>query len=106
MKKLYCVRDVKAGYGVTPGVPAILDMPNDEFAIRVLKGSCAKGQKPNALNVYPEDKELWCIGEFDDLTGRVTPIDPYLVGRAIDYIGSMEIEKNEVNQSSEADREA
>ena len=74
MKKLYTIRDVKAGYGVTLGVPAILDMPNDEYARRVLKGSCAKGQKANALNTYPEDKELWCIGEFDDLTGRISQI--------------------------------
>lgn len=106
MKKLYCVRDVKAGFGVTPGVPAVIDMPNDEFARRVLKGSCAKGQKPNALNVYPEDKELWCIGEFDDLTGRLTPIEPYMVGRALDYISELEIDNDESNQSSDANEKA
>ena len=101
MKKLYTVRDVKAGYGVTLGVPAILDMPNDEYARRVLKGSCAKGQKPNALNLYPEDKELWCIGEFDDLTGRITPCEPYMVGRAIDYIGEIEVSEDGISESSE-----
>ena len=100
MKKLYTIRDVKAGYGVTLGVPAILDMPNDEYARRVLKGSCAKGQKANALNTYPEDKELWCIGEFDDLTGRISPVEPYMVGRAIDFISELEVEVDESNQSS------
>lgn len=106
MKKLYCVRDVKAGFGVTQGVPAVIDMPNDEYARRVLKGSCAKGQKPNALNIYPEDKELWCIGEFDDLTGRLTPIEPYMVGRALDYISELEIDTDESNQSSDTDEKA
>ena len=99
MKKLYVIRDIKAGFGVTPGVPAILDMPNDEFAIRVVKGSCAKGQKPNALNVYPEDKELWCVGEFDDLTGVITPCVPRMVCRAIDFISELEVEESEANKS-------
>lgn len=86
MKKLYTIRDVKAQYGCENGIPAILDMPNDEFAVRLVKGSVAPGQKPNALNTFPEDKELWCIGEFDDRTGCITPCAPYLVARAIDYI--------------------
>lgn len=86
MKKLYTIRDVKAGYGCEPGVPAILDLPNDEIAIRLLKGSVMAGQKPNALNTFPEDKELWCVGEFDERTGRIVSCDPYLVGRAIDYL--------------------
>lgn len=86
MRKLYTIRDVKAGYGSENGVPAILDMPNDQYALRVLKGSCAPGQKPNALNTFPADKELWCIGEFDTQTGVIEPCRPYLVGRAIDYI--------------------
>lgn len=83
--KLYTIRDVLAGYGVQPGVPAILNLPNDDVAIRVLKGSVAEGAKPNVLNTNIEDKELWCVGEFDEKTGRIKPCDPYLVGRAIDY---------------------
>lgn len=86
MKKLYTIRDVKAGYGCEPGVVAVLDCPNDDVMLRIIKGSCAKGQKPNALNTYPEDKEIWCIGEFDEKTGRITVCDPYLVARCIDYI--------------------
>ena len=87
MRKLYTIRDVKIGYGVQElgGVPAVIDIANDETALRVLKGSCAKDQKPNALNTNPEDKELWCVGEFDQKTGKITPCDPYLVGRAIDF---------------------
>lgn len=86
MKKLYTIRDCKAGYGVENGVPAILDLVNDEVANRLVQGSCAPGQKPNALNTFAEDKELWCIGEFDERNGKIKPCEPYLVARAIDYI--------------------
>lgn len=86
MKKLYTIRDVLADYGASgTGVPAVLDMPNDEYAIRVVKGSLTKDARPNVLNTNPEDKELWCIGEFDEKTGRIKPCDPYLVAKAIDY---------------------
>ena len=88
MKKLYTVRDIKAAFGCEPGVPAILDLPNDEVAIRLVKGSLAPGQKPNALNTFPEDKELWCVGEFDDQTGIITPCKPRQVVRCVDYMTS------------------
>lgn len=92
MKKLYTIRDVLAGYGVQNGIPAILDMPNDQFALRVLKGSCVAGATANAFNTNAEDKELWCVGEFDELTGKIKPCEPYLVGKAIDYL---EVKKDE-----------
>lgn len=86
MKKLYTIRDTLAGYGCIPGVPAIIEMPTDDYAIRVVKGSVAKDQKPNAFNTNPEDKELWCVGEFDEKTGQITACQPRLVCKAIDYI--------------------
>lgn len=95
MKKLYTIRDVKASYGCENGVPAIIDCPNDEVMIRIVKGSVAAGQKPNALNVYPEDKEVWCVGEFDERTGKISSCDPYLVARCIDYY------QREVNGNAE-----
>lgn len=86
MKKLYTIRDRLAGFGcLGREVPAIIDMPNDEFAIRVVKGSMMKGQQANAFNVNAEDKELWCVGEFDEQTGEIKVCKPYLVARAIDY---------------------
>lgn len=93
MKKLYVIRDVLAGYGLTQ--PAIIDLPNDQIALRVLKGSCAAGAQANQFNTNPEDKEFWCIGEFDERTGRITPCDPYLVGKAIDFL--------EVNNNAKSD---
>lgn len=86
MKKLYTIRDVKAAFGCESGVPAIIDCANDEVMLRIVKASLVAGQKPNALNVYPEDKEVWCVGEFDERTGKIKPCMPYLVARAIDYL--------------------
>lgn len=91
MKKLYTVRDVLTGYGVQNGIPAIIDLHNDQEALRVVKGSCAAGASSNALNTNAEDKELWCVGEFDERTGEITPCKPYLVAKAIEY---MEVKKN------------
>ncbi len=96
MKRLYVIRDRLAGFGVVPtGVPAIIDMPSDAFALRLLKGSVAKGQQPNLLNTNAEDKELWCVGELDELTGKIAACEPYLIGRAIDYLNREVIEDGE-----------
>lgn len=84
-KKLYTIRDVLVGYGAVLGTPAILDIPNDQAAKRVVAGCCMEGAQANALNTNPEDKELWCIGEFDQDTGIITPCTPYLVCRALDF---------------------
>lgn len=83
--KLYTIRDTKHGFGVAQGLPPILGWPNDDYAKRVLKSSVMRGAKPNELNVFPEDKEIWCIGEFSQDTGVIKPCAPYLVGKAIDY---------------------
>lgn len=86
MRKLYTIRDVLIGYGTIRGVPAILDLANDQEAIRMLKGSCVQGAQANAFNTNAEDKELWCVGEFDEQTGKIKPCEPYLVGKAIEYL--------------------
>lgn len=103
MKKLYTVRDRLTGFGVTPGVPAVLDLPNDEVALRLLKGSCETGQKPNALNTNAEDKALWCIGEFDDRSGKITPCEPYQVGEDAIYYCKKGTTDNVDKHSSDAE---
>lgn len=84
--KLYTIRDVLVGYGVIQGLSAVINFENDEVALRALKESMFPGQKPNAFNVHPEDKELWCVGEFDPKTGKILSIEPKLIGRAMDYM--------------------
>lgn len=87
MRKIYTIKDTKIGFGVDGvGVPALIDLPNDEVMIRVIKGSCAAGAKPNYLNTNAEDKEVYCVGEFDQKTGHIISCEPRLIARAIDYI--------------------
>ena len=83
--KLYTIRDALVGYGVITGISAVINFENDEVALRALKESMFPGQKPNAFNVHPEDKELWCVGEFDQQTGKIIAYEPKLIGKAIDY---------------------
>lgn len=85
MRKLYTVRDVLCGYGCIRGIPAVIDLCNDQEAIRMVKGSLVRGAQPNALNTNAEDKELWCVGEFDEKTGNIKACQPYLVAKAIDF---------------------
>lgn len=86
MRKLYCIRDVLIGFGTSgQGVPVIIDAANDDVMLRTIKASLAPGAQPNVLNVNPEDKEVWCCGEFDQDTGVIKSIKPYCVARCIDW---------------------
>lgn len=95
MRFIYSIKDVLAGFGSIPGVPMLLDLPNDDVAKRVVSDSCANGAKPNALNTHPEHKELWRLGKIDEETGVITPLDPVCVARAIDYIGVISVKEKE-----------
>lgn len=85
-KKIYVVRDVLVGYACISGAEVLILLNNDEVALRVVRGSLAEGAQANALNVNPEDKELWCVGEFNQDTGKIVPSEPRLVAKAIDYL--------------------
>lgn len=85
-KKIYVVRDVLVGYACIAGAEVLLILNNDEVALRVVRGSMAEGAQANALNVNPEDKELWCVGEFNQDTGKIISCRPRLVAKAIDYL--------------------
>lgn len=63
--ELYAVKDNKVGFS-QPFV-----CPNQAFALRMFITS-VRSDKPNAANTFPEDKELWKVGELDDQTGRLT----------------------------------
>ena len=102
--KLYTIRDVLCGFGKTgPGNPVIFNLDNDQLVIRVVKGSVARGQSPNALNTNPEDKEVWCVGEFDTETGKITACEPRLVCRVIDYVEGDKDGINQPGENAEAD---
>ena len=79
MLKIYCIKDVKSGY-MNP-----FYLQNDDIAIRSFKKAANETQQ-NAVNDFPEDKELWYLGTFDSDTGIITGDMPKFLSRAIDCI--------------------
>lgn len=79
MLKIYSIKDVKAGF-MNP-----IYLQNDEIAIRSIK-KAANDVQPNAVNDFPEDKELWYLGTFDEDTGLISAIQPKFLVRVIDFI--------------------
>lgn len=66
MKKIYSIKDTKGAFLD----PVLAD--NDALAVRNVK-TAVNGQKGSLLAMYPEDFELWCIGDFDETTGLIVP---------------------------------
>lgn len=62
--KLYAIRDNKVGF------MAPYAQVNDEVAKRNFLTE--KQQKNSMISIYPEDFELWKIGEMDEKTGIIT----------------------------------
>lgn len=79
ISKIYSIKDTKIGFTA----PFILQ--NDAVAVRAFAGM-AKALQPNQVNTYPEDKELWSMGEFDDNTGMINATQPKYIAKANDYI--------------------
>lgn len=64
--KLYSVKDVKGAFA------APFTALNDSIAARNIK-SFITTQKGHEWSMYPEDFELWYLGEFDEVTGIIAP---------------------------------
>lgn len=65
MKKVYSVKDTKGAFMD----PMLAD--NDALAVRAIK-TVVNNQKGSLLATYPEDFELWYVGDFDEITGIIT----------------------------------
>lgn len=83
--RLYSVKDVKAASFFRP-FPSV----NDQVAIRDLK--TLVNSEDSEISKYPEDYELWYIGEFDEKQGNLIPNQDFLVN----CVDLKEV-KNEVN---------
>ena len=70
--KLYSVKDVKAASYFRP-FPSV----NDQVAIRDLKSLV--NSKESEISNYPEDYELWYIGDFDEKIGTIVSDLNFLV---------------------------
>ena len=79
MLKIYAIKDVKAGF-MNP-----FYLQNDEIAIRSFK-KAANDVQSNAVNDFPEDKELWYLGTYDEDTGLITGEQPKFLIKALDCI--------------------
>lgn len=63
--KIYAIKDTKIGF-MQP-----FYLQNDGVALREVTNAANEPQK-NSVNTNAEDKELWLLGTFNDLTGEVT----------------------------------
>lgn len=66
---LYAVRDLKVG---KYGSPFIMD--NDMTATRSFLLSLSDVTHPSVMTAFPMDFELFQVGDFDFVTGQVTPL--------------------------------
>ena len=79
MLNVYSIKDIKIGY-MDP-----IYMQNDDVAIRSFK-KWVNDIKPNVVNEFPEDKELWFLGTFDERTGKIEGIEPEFLIKAVDCL--------------------
>lgn len=73
MQKIYSIKDTKGSF-LEPMIAQ-----NDAVATRNIRGIVNSGK--GLLAQYPEDFELWRIGEFDETTGIIVPTDLFCVVR-------------------------
>lgn len=76
--KVYAVKDVAAGEFMSP-----FYVQNDLMLKRVVK-QAVNAEKQNVFNEFPEDKQVYCLGEFDSSTGKITSCEPDLKLNCID----------------------
>lgn len=75
--KLYSIKDTKNTFNKP------FNEVNDDMAIRALKALC--NNRDTQVGMFPEDFELWKIGEFNEETAELTSDIKFLV-RAVDHI--------------------
>lgn len=70
--KMYAMRDIKVGY-----MEPMLQQ-NDEIAIRTFRAIITQDRQ--LLSQYKYDIELWRIGDYNEITGDITPDKEFLIG--------------------------
>lgn len=76
--KVYAVKDVAAGSFMSP-----FYVQNDAMLKRVVK-EAVNSSEENIFNKFVEDKQVYCLGEFDSDTGVITTKNPDLIINCID----------------------
>lgn len=76
--KVYAIRDAKTEAWLQP-----MFFVNTAQALRQFGDSL---QDENTFSKHPEDFSLWQLGEYDDTTGKLSPLDtPTCIGQAVEY---------------------
>lgn len=76
--RIFSVLDLKIGAYASP-----FFMPTVAAAKRAFSGAC--NDPSTMLYKHPEDFSLYLLGEFDDESGAVTPVQPENLGLAASY---------------------
>ena len=87
--ELFSVKDTLVGFSQP------FAAMSDAVALRQFIAT-VQSPKPNFCNTFPEQKELYYIGCFDDATGKITTSDelPRFLANASAYVLSAEQTKN------------
>lgn len=96
---LFAIRDKKIGFSQP------FAKVNRTDAERAFISS-VKASQPNICNEYPEDKQLWYLGELDDQTGRLSGEPEYLLD-AIQFVNPEPVSeetKKEVPENGTSDQ--
>lgn len=67
-QKIYSIRDAKAEYFTQPFFKKTHGEAERDFTM------LCKDEK-SQIHAFPEDYDLYYIGEYDDQTGKMTPLD-------------------------------
>lgn len=81
---LVSVRDIKA----EAFMPA-MSVAHTQLAVRSFMQEVQREAPDNMINKYPEDFELWQVGEFNTATGELTYV-PQRVLRGVDAVRSVQ----------------
>lgn len=69
--KMYTIKDNVAGVYLSPNV-----FPSDMVFKRAICSAVNGPKGSSLLAEYPEDCAAYYLGDFDDKTGVITPVDP------------------------------
>lgn len=73
---------------------SVIVQNNDDLCKRNVKTALISGAFDKQILTYPEDFELYCLGDFDNETGKVVPIEPAFVIGLRDLIPAKEEKEN------------
>lgn len=75
---LFAVRDLKAEYFNRP-----MSMRTVGEALRAFQDECRSPD--SALSAHPEDYVLYQVGEYDQVTGKIVPMEPFSLGNGLQF---------------------